>query len=208
MAIFGKLRGMDPPNWPFCATHRIGRASLVAVQNPCVVVVGQPRIEIQAEPTVCWAVRVADKTPARLITARRAADRRWHRFDQDMVRADVSVLGASEPAAREIAGLLSGAGRAGRGQNSAGGMDSRGRPGAANYVVALRSSSDDPAGFDADRCCHERNTGSSVALPGCWRPRDRHPDRWHERGPGPGQLSAPVCPGAGSRQNAARRRER
>jgi hypothetical protein len=87
-----------------------GRASLVAVQNPCVVVVGQPCIEIQAEPTVCWAVRVADKTPARLITARLPADRRWHRFDQDMVRADVYVLGASEPAAREIAGLLSGAG--------------------------------------------------------------------------------------------------
>jgi len=58
--------------------------------------------------------------------------------------------------------------------HSAGGMDASGRPGAANYVVALRSSSDDPAGFDVDRCCHERNTDINVAWPGCWRRRDPH----------------------------------
>ena len=73
-------------------------------------------------------------------------------------------------------------------------MDTRGRPGAANYVVALRSSSDDPAGFDVDRCSHERNTDINRALPGCWRPRDPHPDRRHERRSGPGELSASVRP--------------
>ena len=41
-----------------------------------------------------------------------SADRRGHRFDadQDMVRAEVYVLGAREPTAQGIAGLLSGAG--------------------------------------------------------------------------------------------------
>ncbi len=44
--------------------------------------------------------------------ARSRADRRGHRFDadQDMVRAEVYVLGACEPTAQGIAGLLSGAG--------------------------------------------------------------------------------------------------